>query len=500
MAKVARTTAIHSLSHGLLVLFGFTTLVPFLWMVLTSLKSENEVFQSHIWPQEVRLGNEGDLLRTRDGQPLLSAQGEPIRITLGNPVILGAPGDPIRDQQGRLIYDPDGQPIPGKNVEERGGIAVYKNRWNPVLVDGAPLLLSEILRDRWQKRLVQQRQSWRTTQRSAPQSAEQLPPASVALADGTPLLRADGTPYTYRDISWDRVGDPVLDIHAQEPILDANGNAIPFRAAFPLLRSDNDPLMRNGVDVLYARFPGEDEPRIAYGSDVLQISEPRFMWSNYIRVLRDKDIKFSLYGWNSLFVAVCVMVGQVVTSAMAGFAFARLEWRGRDAVFLLYLATLMVPGIVTLLPNYVILKSLGWLDSFQALIIPAMFTAFGTFMMRQFMTGLPRGLEEAAEIDGANLWKTFWSIVMPLSKPALITLSIFSFMGTWQSFTWPLIVTHSEHMRVLPVALRYFDSSQGTNYSLLMTGSVLMMLPMIVLFVFGQRFFVRGIQLGALKG
>ena len=105
-------------------------------------------------------------------------------------------------------------------------------------------------------------------------------------------------------------------------------------------------------------------------------------------------------------------------------------------------------------------------------------------MMRQFMTGLPRGLEEAAEIDGANLWKTFWTIVMPLSKPALITLSIFSFMGTWQSFTWPLIVTHSEHMRVLPVALRYFDSSQGTNYSLLMTGSVLMMLPMIVLFVF----------------
>ncbi|MXY84754.1 MAG: hypothetical protein F4Y91_22530, partial [Gemmatimonadetes bacterium] len=110
MAKVAQTTAIHSLSHGLLVLFGFTTLVPFLWMVLTSLKSENEVFQSHVWPQEVRLGNEGDLLRTRDGQPLLNAQGEPIRITLGNPVILGAPGDPIRDQQGRLIYDPEGQP------------------------------------------------------------------------------------------------------------------------------------------------------------------------------------------------------------------------------------------------------------------------------------------------------------------------------------------------------------------------------------------------------
>jgi len=120
--------------------------------------------------------------------------------------------------------------------------------------------------------------------------------------------------------------------------------------------------------------------------------------------------------------------------------------------------------------------------------------------MRQFMLGLPKGLEEAAEIDGASIWKVFWIIVLPLSKPALITLAIFTFMGTWQSFSWPLIVTHSEELRVLPVALRYFDSSQGTTYSLLMTGSVLMMLPMIVLFIFGQRFFVRGIQLGAIKG
>ena len=492
MAKVERTATTHGMSHIFLVLFGFTTLVPFMWMVLTSLKSENEVFQSHIWPQEVRLGNEGDLLRTPDGQPLLDEAGQPIRITLGNPVMVGAPGDPIRDQQGRLVYDPDDQPIPIKNVEAHDGIAAYKDRRNPVRVAGKALLLAPALQDKWQERLIAQRLSWRT--------AEKLPPAAVELVDGTPLIRPDGEPYTYRDISWDRIGEPVLDSHSQEPILDAEGHTIPFSPAFPVLRSDNDPLMRDGVEVLYARFPDEQQPRIVYGSDVMKISERRFMWSNYIRVLGDTDIKFSLYGWNSLFVAVCVMVGQVVTSAMAGFAFARLEWRGRDAVFLLYLATLMVPGVVTLLPNYVILKSLGWLDSFQALIIPAIFTAFGTFMMRQFMMGLPKGLEEAAEIDGANLWKTFWTIIMPLSKPALITLSIFSFMGTWQSFTWPLIVTHSEHMRVLPVALRYFDSSQGTNYSLLMTGSVLMMLPMIVLFVFGQRFFVRGIQLGALKG
>jgi multiple sugar transport system permease protein len=490
MAKVESNRLIHNLSHVFLLVFGLTTLVPFLWMVLTSLKSEGEVFQSHLWPQEVRLGAEGDLLLNLAGQPIHDEAGQPITITLGNPVMIGSPGDPIRTQDGELVYDPDGQPIPIKNVEEANGITVYKDRWNPVQIDGKDLVLSAGLQQKWQKHLINQRQSWR--------SGRDVPPAQVELEDGS-ILAKDGVAYTYRDISWDRVGAAILDNNSKQPVLDSNGQTIAFRAPFPVLKSDNDPLQR-GNDVLRGLFPGETQSRIVYGSEVQKQSKIRFMLSNYIRVLGDADINFSLYGWNSLFVAVCVMIGQVVTSAMAGFAFARLEWKGRDSVFLLYLATLMVPGVVTLLPNYVILKSLGWLDSFQALIIPAMFTAFGTFMMRQFMTGLPRGLEEAAEIDGASLWTTFWTIIMPLSKPALITLSIFSFMGTWQSFTWPLIVTHSEHMRVLPVALRYFDSSQGTNYSLLMTGSVVMMLPMIVLFVFGQRFFVRGIQLGALKG
>ncbi|NKB67414.1 MAG: ABC transporter permease subunit [Candidatus Latescibacteria bacterium] len=491
MATVERKDLLPTASHLLLWVVGFTTLIPFLWMVLTSLKSEGEVFQSHIWPQEVRLGAEGDTLRTHAGHPILSEDGQAIIITLGSPVMVGSPGDPIRDLQGRLIYDPEGQPIPIKNVESANGVAGYKNRWNPVQVDGTALTLTPELQEKWQQRLIEQRQSWRR--------GGQLPPAQVELTDGQVLRRANGEPYTYRDISWDRSGDPVLDVKSKQPILDNDGKTIPFAGPFPVLKGDSDPLLQ-GTDPLRGLFPGEDEARIVYGSDVQRQSHTRFMFSNYLRVLSDPDFKFSLYGWNSLFVAVCVMVGQVLTSAMAGFAFARIEWKGRDSVFLLYLATLMVPGIVTLLPNYVILQFLGWLDSYQALIVPAMFTAFGTFMMRQFMMGLPKGLEEAGEIDGASIWKVFWSIVMPLSKPALITLSIFSFMGTWQSFTWPLIVTHSEHMRVLPVALRYFDSSQGTNYSLLMTGSVVMMLPMIVLFIFGQRFFVRGIQLGGIKG
>jgi ABC-type glycerol-3-phosphate transport system permease component len=480
MATVERTFLKHTVSHIFLWMVGITTLVPFIWMVLTSLKSEEEVFQSHLLPREVTLGDEGDTLRAKDGQPILSVSKEPIRITLGNPVMVGAPGDPIRDRHGKVIYDPDGQPIPIKNVAVDDGVVSYKNRSSPVMLNGRPLILTERLRALWREKANR--------------------PESLKLEDGTVVRRPNGLPYTYKECSWDRVGAPVLDLRTRQPILSADNRPIRYEPAFPILRGDNDPLIDHQGNEVRGVFPGERESRVIYGSDIQKKSRLRFMASNYVKVLRDPDIRFSLYGWNSFFVAVTVMVAQVITAAMAGFAFARLVWPGRDTLFLLYLGTMMIPGVVTMLPNYIILKTLGWLDSFYALIIPATVTAFGTFMMRQFMLGLPQSLEEAAMIDGASLWRVFWTVTIPLSKPALITLAIFTFTGTWQSFTWPLIVTHSEHLRVLPVALRYFDSSQGTTYSLLMTGSVVMMLPMILLFIFGQRFFVRGIQLGALKG
>lgn len=480
MATVEKTFLKHTLTHIFLWVVGITTLVPFLWMVFTSLKSEEEVFQSHILPQEVTLGEEGDTLRAKDGRLILSVAGTPIRITPGNPVMAGAPGDPIRDRHGRVIYDPAGQPIPIKSVAVAYGLVFYKDRHAPVMSDGHPLILTERLLSLWRAKVNQLE--------------------SLTLEDGTVVRRANGLPYTYKECSWDRVGAPVLDLQTQQPILGEDGKPIRYEPAFPILKGGNDPLVDYEGNDVRGIFPGERDSRVIYGSDVLQKSRVRFMFSNYVKVWRDPDIRFSLYGWNSFFVAVVVMVAQVITAAMAGFAFARINWPGRDKLFLLYLGTMMIPGVVTMLPNYIILKTLGWLDSFYALTIPAMVTAFGTFMMRQFMLGLPQSLEEAAMIDGASLWKVFWTVTIPLSKPALITLAIFTFMGTWQSFTWPLIVTHSEHLRVLPVALRYFDSSQGTTYSLLMTGSVMMMLPMILLFIFGQRFFVRGIQLGALKG
>ena len=275
------------------------------------------------------------------------------------------PATPSRDQQGRLFYDPDGQPIPGKNVEERGGIAVYKNRWNPVLVDAAPPAA-----DRSPARPVAAAARaaarglahGRATPTGLGRACRWYPRCCAPTARPIPTATFPGTASEIR--FWTSKPKSQSSTPTAAPF--------PFASAFPLLRSDDDPLTEKvGGDVLYARFPSEDELRIVYGSDVLQISEPRFMWSNYIRVLRDKDIKFSLYGWNSLFVAVCVMIGQVVTSAMAGFAFARLEWRYRDAVFLLYLATLMVPWdrhLAAQLRDSQ--KPRAGSTSFQALIVP----------------------------------------------------------------------------------------------------------------------------------
>ena len=221
-------------------------------------------------------------------------------------------------------------------------------------------------------------------------------------------------------------------------------------------------------------------------------------WENFLKVFERTN--FNLNYWNSVFVALLVTSGQVLTSAFAGYAFSRLEWPGRDKVFLAYLGTLMIPVTVTMLPNFIILRQLNWLDSYQALIIPAMFTAYGTFLSRQFMMGLPRELEEAALIDGCNHTQTFFSIILPLCTPLLTTLSILTFMGTWRSFAWPLVVTYSEDLRVLPLALYTFQGARKIEYNLLMAASLMMIIPTLLLYIFGQRFFVKGIRMGGVKG
>ncbi len=221
-------------------------------------------------------------------------------------------------------------------------------------------------------------------------------------------------------------------------------------------------------------------------------------FGNYHEVI--ETIPYGRYYFNSIFVAMWVTLGQVLTCAAAAYAFSRVRWRFRDQVFLLYLATLMVPGLVTLIPNYYVLTTLHLINTYTVLILPACFSAYGTFLLRQFMLTIPASLDEAAEIDGASHWQIFWDVVMPLARPGLIVLAIFTFMGNYQSFFWPLVMIKDDFLRTLPIGLLYFDSSYGRETTLLMAASVMAMIPLIVLFVVGQKFFVKGIQLGAVKG
>lgn len=220
--------------------------------------------------------------------------------------------------------------------------------------------------------------------------------------------------------------------------------------------------------------------------------------ANYLEVFR--QIPFARYYFNSLFVSAWVTFLQCLTSAMAAFAFSRMKWRGRDVVFRLYLATMMIPGVVTMIPNYALMVKLGLLDSYVGLIVPAAFSAFGTFLLRQFMLSIHPALDESAAIDGAGPWTTFSQIILPLARPGVITLAIFTFLGTYGSFFWPLVMIKSDHLRTLPIGMLIFDSAYGKQTNLLMAASVMNVVPLIILFVCTQKFLVKGIQLGAVKG
>ncbi|HEY1686951.1 MAG TPA: carbohydrate ABC transporter permease [Tepidisphaeraceae bacterium] len=219
---------------------------------------------------------------------------------------------------------------------------------------------------------------------------------------------------------------------------------------------------------------------------------------NYPEVFR--EISFAKYYFNSVFVAAWVTFLQVLTSAMAAFAFARLKWRGRDMLFLAYLATLMVPGVVTMIPNYALMAQLHLLDSYTGLILPAAFSAFGTFLLRQFMLSIPMSLDEAAGIDGASKWQVFWDIILPLSRPGLIALAILAFLANYQSLYWPLVLIKSEPLRTLPIGMMFFDTIYGRQTNLIMAASVMNVLPLLIIFLAGQKYLVKGIQLGAVKG
>ncbi|MBN1493183.1 MAG: carbohydrate ABC transporter permease [Candidatus Omnitrophica bacterium] len=224
----------------------------------------------------------------------------------------------------------------------------------------------------------------------------------------------------------------------------------------------------------------------------------KFIYQNYIEAFQ--VVPFAKFYLNSIFVTLCITAGTVFTSSLAGYAFARLSFPGRDKIFMLYLATLMLPGVITMIPVFILLSKLGWIDTYWAIILPGIFTAYGTFLLRQFFMSLPRALEDAAKIDGCSLFGIYFRIILPLSKPALATLTTFTFMGSWMSFMWPLIVLSSEEKYTLPIGIQYFKSLHSTDWTLLMAGSVMALFPILVVFIFTQRYFVEGIKLSGIKG
>ena len=199
---------------------------------------------------------------------------------------------------------------------------------------------------------------------------------------------------------------------------------------------------------------------------------------------------------NSFFISSWVTALQVFTSALAAFAFSRLQWPGRDKVFVLYLATMMIPGMVITIPQFQIMVSLDLVNTYKGLIIPAAFSAFGTFLLRQFMLGIPASYDEAAEMDGASKWQVFIEVILPLTRAGIITLAIFTFLGNYQSLLWPLVMVKDDHLRNVPLGMLSFQGQYGVQIELLLAGTLICIFPLIIMFAFLQKRLVRGLNLG----
>ena len=204
--------------------------------------------------------------------------------------------------------------------------------------------------------------------------------------------------------------------------------------------------------------------------------------------------------FNSLLVAGLTTLGQLITCSMAAYAFARLKFRGHNLVFFLYLATLMVPFQVTITPLFILMRIFDWINTYQGLILPGVFSAFGTFLLRQAFLTIPTEYEEAAYMDGASPLTIFLRIILPLSKPALATLSVFAFMGSWNAFLWPLFIVREESLMTLPVGLATLQGRWLTEWNLVMAGTVITVLPMLLLYLVAQKYLVQGYVMSGLKG
>ncbi len=224
----------------------------------------------------------------------------------------------------------------------------------------------------------------------------------------------------------------------------------------------------------------------------------QFVWDNYTYILR--ELPFSLWFFNTILVAVLVTVGTVFIDALAAYAFAKKEFWARDFLFGLMLATIMIPGALLLIPAFLITNELGLLNSYGGLIIPALANVLGVFLLRQFMQTIPEELEHAARIDGCSDFGVFWRIILPLSAPALATLSIVVFTSQWNNLVWPLVVLNDKDLYTLPLGLALLRSEFQVNYGITSAAAFLSVVPLIIVFIFLQRYFLEGLTVGAVKG
>ncbi|RTD99632.1 carbohydrate ABC transporter permease [Paenibacillus whitsoniae] len=223
-------------------------------------------------------------------------------------------------------------------------------------------------------------------------------------------------------------------------------------------------------------------------------------WKNFHNVIFNARNPFLRYIWNTLFVASVVTALVLIINSMAAFAFAKIRFRFKTAVFALFMSAMIIPGEVTLVPNYLLMHDLGWLNSYKALIVPSMLSVFGIFMLRQFFAEVPNEMMEAARMDGASLPRTYVAIVLPAAVPALITLGLMTFLGNWDSYLWPLIVINEQKMQMIQVGISTFSSNEGTDWSKVLAANTLSTVPILLLFLFLQRYYIQGITMSGIKG
>jgi multiple sugar transport system permease protein len=224
-------------------------------------------------------------------------------------------------------------------------------------------------------------------------------------------------------------------------------------------------------------------------------------WQNFPEAFNYPGFPFLKFLWNSTYYAGGVTVGTILSCSLAGYAFARLRYPGRDLIFSITIGSLMIPGIVTFIPVFLLFKNLGWLGSYKPLIVPAFFgNAFFIFMMRQFFNAMPEELADAARVDGAGEFMIFWRIMLPLVRPALIVMAVFTFLWTWHEFFGPLIYLNQQEQYPLSLGLYAFRSRRTTEWGLMMAGATLATAPLVILFFFAQRYFLEGIKMTGLKG